>query len=226
MINPYISAIRRCSRQPWFRLSLGCIVLSLMLVAQPAQAHHPMGGGLPTTFSQGLLSGLGHPVIGPDHLAGIVAVGTLAAMMRQGLTVPLAFVIATMGGTGLHLLGIELPGVELLIAGSVLLLGVLLVLKHTLNIGLVVALTAAAGLLHGYAYGEAIFGAESTPLFAYLIGFTLIQLAIATGVCWSAQRLLQPTPQLASFRSVGLVISGVGLALLSSQILDLLFPSA
>ena len=27
-----------------------------------------MGGKTPSTFAEGLLSGLGHPVIGPDHL--------------------------------------------------------------------------------------------------------------------------------------------------------------
>lgn len=226
MSNAYPSMFRRWDRQPGLRLAPGLVVLSLMLLAQPAQAHHPMGGGLPVTFGQGFLSGLGHPIIGLDHLAGLVAVGALAAMMRQGLAIPLAFVVATMGGTGLHILGMEFPGVELLIAGSVLLLGVLLVLKDRLSTALVVVLTAAAGLAHGYAYGEAIFGAEPTPLLAYLTGFTLIQLAIATGVFWLSRRLLQPSSQLASFRSIGLVISGVGLAFLSSQIVELVFPGS
>ena len=44
----------------------------------PAWAHHAMDMALPQTFSQGLLSGLGHPVIGIDHLAAIVGVGMLA----------------------------------------------------------------------------------------------------------------------------------------------------
>ena len=48
---------------------------ALVLTAVPASAHHIMGGEMPSTFGQGLLSGLGHPVIGPDHLAFLIAVG-------------------------------------------------------------------------------------------------------------------------------------------------------
>ncbi|PKO63289.1 MAG: urease accessory protein UreJ, partial [Betaproteobacteria bacterium HGW-Betaproteobacteria-17] len=41
----------------------------LLVASTSALAHHPMGGMTPQTLSQGLLSGLGHPVIGLDHLA-------------------------------------------------------------------------------------------------------------------------------------------------------------
>ena len=41
----------------------------------PAFAHHLMGGHTPATFGEGILSGLGHPVIGLDHFAAVVAVG-------------------------------------------------------------------------------------------------------------------------------------------------------
>jgi urease accessory protein len=46
------------------------IVAAAALAAFPrvAWAHHFMGGGLPETFAQVLLSGLGHPVIGPEFL--------------------------------------------------------------------------------------------------------------------------------------------------------------
>jgi len=54
------------------------------MIAEPAWAHHVMGGKLPQTFLQGLLSGFGHPVIGIDHLAAIVGVGILAALERFG----------------------------------------------------------------------------------------------------------------------------------------------
>ncbi len=39
-----------------------------------ARAHHPMGGQTPETFSQGLLSGFGHPIIGIDHLAFLIVI--------------------------------------------------------------------------------------------------------------------------------------------------------
>jgi urease accessory protein len=39
------------------------------------------------------------------------------------------------------------------------------------------ALVGAGGVFHGYAYGESIVGAQRGPLMAYLVGFTIIQLA-------------------------------------------------
>ena len=48
-------------------------VISLFLMTASASAHHVMGGKIPTTFAEGFLSGLGHPVIGPDHLAFLLA---------------------------------------------------------------------------------------------------------------------------------------------------------
>src|SRR5262245_6809064 len=57
------------------RLSLSLIVLAIS--GAPAFAHHMMGGRTPATFGEGILSGLGHPIIGLDHLAAVVAVGCL-----------------------------------------------------------------------------------------------------------------------------------------------------
>ena len=54
-----------------------CLRLSRSI--EPALAHHPMGGRMPATFTDGLLSGLGHPIIGLDHLAAVLAIGCLAA---------------------------------------------------------------------------------------------------------------------------------------------------
>ena len=91
---------------------LGVLAIAMML-AEPAWAHHPMGGTLPQTFLQGLLSGFGHPVIGVDHLAAIVGVGILAALAGRSAAVVLAFSVAVIAGVGLHLTGIDLPASEL-----------------------------------------------------------------------------------------------------------------
>ena len=55
------------------------LALAAALAAEPALAHHVMGGAMPATFGQGLLSGLGHPIIGLDHLAALVGAGLVAA---------------------------------------------------------------------------------------------------------------------------------------------------
>lgn len=172
-------------RQLTFKVSLLLAVIILFALGQPAIAHHPFGGETPNNFFEGFLSGLGHPVIGLDHFAFIVASGLLGAKFKQGFLIPVAFVLATMGGTGIHLQAINLPQTELIIALSVIIFGGLLVIKNdpffTSYFSTVIAATLAiiAGIFHGYAYGEAIIGAEMTPLVAYLAGFALIQLLIS-----------------------------------------------
>jgi urease accessory protein len=70
------------------KITLGTIA-AVTLAATPAMAHHAMGGEMPTTLAQGLLSGLAHPVIGVDHLVVIVAIGLFAGIKRQGLALPI-----------------------------------------------------------------------------------------------------------------------------------------
>src|SRR5262249_17021483 len=96
------------------------------LSAEPAFAHHVMGGAMPQTFGQGFLSRLGHPVIGVDHFAAIVGAGLLAALTGQGLGLILLFSASMIGGVGLHLLRLDIPAAELLVALATVALGVLI----------------------------------------------------------------------------------------------------
>ena len=158
------------------KLSLASI---FALVSTSAFAHHPMGGSTPSTFSEGLLSGVGHPIIGVDHLAFVVAVGIAAALAGSRFISPLAFIVATIAGTSIHLMAFNLPAVELMIAASLVVLGAVVFMGRKMPVAALAGIFAVAGLFHGFAYGEAIFGAESTPLFAYLAGFGVTQYAIA-----------------------------------------------
>jgi urease accessory protein len=200
----------------------------LLLTATPALAHHAMDGKMPSNLFEGFLSGVAHPLIGPDHFAFIVSVGLLAAIKRQGILIPIAFVLSAMLGTGAHLAKLSVPGIELFVSGSILLFGILLVLKKSPNTFWVAGLSAIAGLFHGYAYGEAIFGAEMTPLLSYLAGFTCIQIVVSLSAFWIGKTILlnQDTKQQSSanFRSAGLVICGVGLAFFASQVVAVLLP--
>eukprot|EP01137_Pigoraptor_chileana_P012941 Opistho-2@65834 len=82
----------------------GSIALLLSMAATaPAFAHHPMGGQTPQTFMNGLLSGLGHPIIGLDHLAAVVGVGILAGLAARGIVPVLAFSAAVIAGVVAHL---------------------------------------------------------------------------------------------------------------------------
>jgi urease accessory protein len=74
--------------------------------------------------------------------------------------------------------------------------------------GLAALLFAIAGLVHGYALGESIVGAEPSPLMAYLLGLLIMQTAI--GVCvYAAVRGLARWPA----RTAGLTVAGVLVAL-------------
>ena len=202
---------------------LGLIAIAILIIGiEPAHAHHPMGGATPANFSQGLLSGLAHPIIGLDHLVFVIAIGLLATFRKLlGLVIPVTFVMATVAGTVIHLMNFDLPVPELIISGSVLAAGVLLAKKNQTNLGLLLSLSAIAGLFHGYAYGEAIIGAENTPLFAYLFGFMLIQLLISAIAFYLGKLILKPVKETSSLslRFAGFLIAGMGIAFFSTALL-------
>lgn len=207
----------RLARSLWASLFAG---LGLFIVTPAALAHHPLGGRLPSNFLEGFMSGVAHPVIGLDHFVFVIAVGLLAALSRQGMRIPLAFGIAGLAGTGLHLQSLDLPAPEFFISTSVLLFGVLLALKQSPNGPMVLGLGAIAGLFHGYAYGEAIVGADMSPMVAYLTGFTVIQLVIALAASVIGRAILKQNQMSAlPLRFAGFAICGMGVTFLSSVIL-------
>lgn len=191
------------------------VALAAVLIAAPAEAHHVMGGRTPSTLMEGLLSGLGHPVIGIDHVAFIVAMGIVAGVAGLNLALPALFIAISAIGVALHVRGVALPGVEVLVALTVLLAGTALALGRSVQSWAWAVLFAIAGLFHGYAFGESIFGAEASPLAAYLVGLVIVQGALVTGVAWlargSAAAALKP-------RLAGAAIAGIGLAVLAGQL--------
>jgi len=197
--------------------TIGLAILAIaFLVAEPALAHHVMGGKMPVTFGDGLLSGLGHPIIGLDHFAAVVAVGCLAAAHRAGGMLALGFVLAMMLGVAAHLYGATVPGAEILVALSVIALGAILLTHRQMSAAAALALFAVVGLIHGYALGESIYGAEQTPLAAYLMGLAAIQGVIALTSLRIAQFLMQSDAL--RLRMIGAGIAGIGLAVLVQQI--------
>lgn len=188
------------------------------LFATSAHAHHAMDGQTPTTLYEGLVSGLAHPVIGLDHLAFILAAGLFAAVAGMSLFAPLLFVAGSLVGVGLHLMLLDLPAAEIVIAASVLAGGWLLARGRAVESHMLVfALFLVVGVFHGYAFGEAIVGSEQTPLIAYLAGLAAIQSAIALGVYflvrsrgWAVEAT-QP-------RLAGAAIVGVGITFLAGQL--------
>jgi urease accessory protein len=177
-----------------------------------AYAHHVMDYATPATALEGLLSGLGHPVIGIDHLIFIVGAGMLASRLERGYLFPLVFVAASVVVAGMRHLGVDVGLDELWIAGSLVVLGAIMLAAREPAGGMVAGLFLVAGALHGYALAEAIVGVERTPLAAYLAGLTLIQCAIALAAWKTAAWIAARHPRVPFQRLAGAAVGIAGLA--------------
>jgi urease accessory protein len=195
------------------------VVTTVMLLPSVVWAHHFMEDQLPRTFAQGFLSGLAHPVIGVDHLAFIIATGFLLALVRHGVWGVIAFTSGSLLGAALHLTGFGLAGGELMVALSVIVIGGVIVSGHRIALAWLAGGLILAGIIHGYAYAESIFGAESMPLSGYLIGFCSVQLGIGVGALLLHRRLLTISAnRVRSLSSaLGTVVSVIGVVFLASN---------
>ena len=199
--------------------TVGLALAAFAVSVAPAAAHHVMDNQLPATFTQGLLSGLGHPVIGLDHLAAIIAVGCIAAAQTRAAMLAMNFVFAMIAGTAVHVTEATIPAGEILVALSVVGLGIVMLHRPPVSRMVALSLFALAGFFHGYALGESIVGAEPTPLYAYLAGLTIIQSGIALAAIAVTRWLLaRPSFEPVALRFVGAGIAGFGFALLVQQL--------
>ncbi|NKE46158.1 urease accessory protein UreJ [Roseomonas frigidaquae] len=193
-------------RQLRHRLAL---VTGLLALPGAALAHHPMGGEVPSTLWHGLASGLAHPVIGPDHLAFLLAIGLVAGLAGWGLARPMLFVLASLAGVAAAWLGLLLPAVEWIVAATVLAAGAALLAGRAVPVAAWMALLAVAGIAHGQAYAAELLGAEATPILGYLIGLAVVQGALVALVAWLARQVpglaAGPVPRL-----VGAAVLAVG----------------
>ncbi|MCB9947028.1 MAG: HupE/UreJ family protein [Rhodospirillaceae bacterium] len=140
---------------------------ALVLLAGTAEAHTGVGA------TSGFAAGLSHPIFGADHLLVMVGVGLWAGLVggRALWAMPVAFVSAMLLGAGLGMAAIGLPGVELMIAGSVVALGAVLALRPQLPMALAIAGIALAAIFHGHAHAMEMPATASG--LAYFAGFTL-----------------------------------------------------
>jgi urease accessory protein len=196
------------------------LIALLSVLADPALAHHAIGGNTPLTFTQGLLSGLGHPIIGLDHLAAVLAVGCLAASQRRGALLVIGYVASMMIGAAAHIGEATVAGAEIFVALSMVALGAVLILTRPVRIDVAVALFAFAGLVHGYALGESIAGAEAAPRYGYFIGLAMIQSAVALAVMAAVRGLATYASKPAVVRLLGAGVVCLGLILLVQQIVS------
>jgi len=162
----------------------------------------------------GFISGFLHPIYGPDHVVAMVAVGLWGAFLGNPAIwlLPVVFPLVMALGGALGVLGLPLPGVEIGIASSAIVLGLMVLLAVRPPLWVAGVLVGAFGIFHGHAHGTELPEA-SNPL-SYAIGFVL-----ATGLMHLAGiafGLLAHSPRgRIAVRAVGGLISASGLYFLA-----------
>jgi urease accessory protein len=148
---------------------------ALLLVPLVALAHEEKGQ------AAGFLAGLAHPASGLDHVVAMLAVGLWGAVLGAPAIwlLPVAFpVMMAMGGL-LGLLGVPLPGVEVGIAVSAVILGGMVLAEARPPPVLAALVVAVFAIFHGHAHGTELPAGTSALL--YSLGFV-----VATGLLHAA----------------------------------------
>lgn len=188
------------------------------LMAAPAFAHHPLGGMPMETFGQGVLSGIGHPVLGFDHLFFVALVGIAALYTGRALIAPLYYVAAMLIGCVLGMAGAGLPIAEVAIVASLLVLGVLVARGQALTATTAALVFGGFGLFHGTAFAGSILGQEGGASLAVMVGYMIGLGAVQYLLALVAGRAIKgfADASVASAmapRLAGATVAGVGLFL-------------
>lgn len=119
----------------------------------------------------GPAAGFMHPLTGPDHFLAMFTVGVLSARIggRAVWAVPAAFVTVMLAGGIVGMAGAALPGAEIGVAASVIVLGLLLALGERTPMALALVAAGMFGLYHGYAHGREMPRVNAPALYA--LGF-------------------------------------------------------
>jgi urease accessory protein len=142
----------------------------ILFAGSPAMAHSGITG---TDFA----GGFAHPLFGPDHLVAMVAVGLWGAFLGVPAMwlLPIIFPIVMACGGVLGILGLTLPAVEVAIALSAIVLGMMVAFAMRPPLTVAALLVGAFAIFHGFAHGTELPPDANAVL--YSIGFV-----VATGV--------------------------------------------
>ncbi len=187
------------------------ILPSLFLISfsKSALAHHPfgMGDGSKLSIWQGLASGIGHPLLGPDHLLFILAIAFIGLKRPARWVLPL--LIVGLGGSAFAqiqpLPDLLAPWAESLVSLTLAIEG--LIVLSRLNSKWLLPMFS----LHGYLLGNTIVGAEATPLISYFVGLLITQGALLLLVTKASQRIINWPETNGRIINAG-ILMGIGLA--------------
>ena len=151
------------------------ILLGLLWPALPALAHT---GALGDHVHPGFIAGLLHPFTGIDHLAAMLAVGVWSALaVRPVWVAPLAFVALLGAGALGGLAGVAVPGVEPMIAASLLVTGLLIATRAQWPVRAAALVAGLFAFFHGAAHGMELSGVGvAQALAGMLVGSAALHL--------------------------------------------------
>jgi urease accessory protein len=188
-------------------------IVGLMALANgPASAHIVDGSA-----AGGFLGGFAHPLFGLDHVVAMIAVGLWGAFLGAPAIwlLPITFPLVMACGGAIAILGVAVPGVEIGVATSAIVLGGMIALAARPPLFIAAFIVGAFAIFHGHAHGAEL--PPGSDAVAFSVGFVvatgLLHLAgIAFGLLtrWPAGRI--------GVRLAGIAIALVGLAFLSKAV--------
>ena len=176
------------------RLAFPSVALAFVL------AHVRGGDGA------GFLTGLSHPVSGLDHVLAMIAVGLWGAQLGAPAVwlLPVTFPMVMALGGMLGLMGVDLPGVEVGIAASALVLGFAVLTEAKPRLPIAAAVVGCFAVFHGHAHGTELPPGQNGLL--YSVGFV-----IATGLLHASGIALGVAHRWPAGR-IALRVAGAGVA--------------
>ncbi|QQK64504.1 HupE/UreJ family protein [Cobetia sp. cqz5-12] len=149
------------------RAAISRLGLLLILFSGAAHAH------VDTDSVGGFAAGFLHPLTGLDHFTAMVAVGLWGVILGRPATwlLPVVFPMIMALGSVVGIVGLALPGIEIGIALSALVLGAFIVWRVALPLWLACLVVSVFAICHGYAHGAEL-PLASDP-FAFAMGFML-----------------------------------------------------
>lgn len=143
------------------------IALTIALWSTTAWGH--VGSGK----AGGFLIGLQHPTSGLDHVLAMIAVGLWGAQLGIPAVwlLPVTFPMMMAFGGMFGLMGIPLPGVEVGIAVSAIVLGTMVCIETRPPVLISMAIVAFFAVFHGHAHGTELLEGQSGLL--YSMGFVM-----------------------------------------------------
>ena len=160
-----------------------------------------------TGQAAGFMAGFVHPISGTDHVLAMIAVGLWGAVLGPPAiwVLPVAFPLVMALGGLMGLLGIPVPGIEIGIAISAVVLGAVVLAEARPPLWLAALIVAVFAVFHGHAHGREL--PEGNSALLYSLGFV-----IATGSLHAVGILLGGAQRWPSGRQA-LRAAGAGVAL-------------